>query len=149
MSIARLVLAELRKTFATLRVTILELFEISQVLMVRDHHDWMFSSCEVMLPFLQGLDDSEEFSIIDVIVLFCGGEGGRMVGTRMEISIRVLLYKYTSRGCKGGIHHDKERFGCVRHFDYWGREECFFESYECVVLFLPPRSEERRVGKEC
>ena len=106
--------------------------------MVCDHHDWMFSSCEVMLPFLQGLDDSEEFSIIDVIVLFCGGEGGRMVGTRMEISIRVLLYKYTSRGCKGGVHHDKERFGCVGHFDYWGREECFFESYECVVLFLPP-----------
>ena len=106
--------------------------------MVCDHCDQVFSSSEVMSPFLQGLDDSEEFSIIDVIFSFCRRESGRMIGTRMENSVRIFLHKYSSRGCEGGVCHDKERFGHVRHFDHWGGEECLFEFYECIVLFLPP-----------
>ena len=43
--------------------------------MIHDHCDRVFSSCEVMSPFFQGLNDSKELSIVDVIVFFCGGEG--------------------------------------------------------------------------
>ena len=99
---------------------ILGLFEIPQVLMVCDHHYRVFSSSEGMLPFLQSLDDSEKLSIIDIVISFCGGEGGRMIGTRMEVSIGVFLHEYSPRGSEGGISHDKEGFGGVRHFNYQG-----------------------------
>ena len=74
---------------------ILGLFEISQVLVVCDHHHWMFGPSEVMSPFLQSLDDGEKFSVIDVIVSLHRGKGGRMVGTGVEVSIGVLLHQYS------------------------------------------------------
>ena len=42
---------------------ILGLFEISQILMVCDYSYWVFYSCKVVLPFFEGLNDSEEFSV--------------------------------------------------------------------------------------
>ena len=74
-----------------------------------------------MLPFLQGLDYSEEFPIVDVVVSFGRREHGGMVGTGMEISIGIFLHEYSSSGGERGIGHDKEGFGSVRHLDYWGR----------------------------
>ena len=53
---------------------ILGLFEIVQVFMVCDHRYWVFSSGEVMLPFLQSLNDSKKFPIVDVVIVFCWGE---------------------------------------------------------------------------
>ena len=117
---------------------ILGLFEIPQVLMVCDHRYQVFSSSEVMLPFLQSSDDSEKLSIIDIIISFCEGEGGRMIGTRMEVSIGVFLHEYSPRGGEGGVGHDKEGFGSVQHFDYWSGQEHLFEFDESVVLFFPP-----------
>ena len=58
--------------------------------MIHYYYHQMFSSGEVMMPFLQGLDDSKELPIIDVVVSFCWGEGCRMVGTWMEIPIGVF-----------------------------------------------------------
>ena len=60
--------------------------------MICDYDHWMFGSHEVMMPFLQGLDDSKEFPIVDIVISFCRGEGGRMIGTGMEISIGILLH---------------------------------------------------------
>ena len=61
--------------------------------MICDHDYWVFSSGKAMLLLLQGLDDSEEFPIIDIVVLFCRREGGRMIGTQMEISVGILLHE--------------------------------------------------------
>ena len=44
---------------------------------------------EVMSPGLEGADDSQEFSVINVIVLFCRGKGLREVGTGVPFAIRV------------------------------------------------------------
>ena len=43
-----------------------------------------------MAPFFQGLDDGEEFPVVNVIVSFFQGEGGRMIGTGVEIPIGIL-----------------------------------------------------------
>ena len=44
-----------------------------------------------------------------------------MIGAGMEIPVRVLLHKYSSRGGEGGVGYDKEGFGGVWHLDYRGR----------------------------
>ena len=69
---------------------VLGLFEIPQILMICYHYHQVFSSGEVVAPLLQGLDDHKEFSIIDVIVSFCRREGGKVICTGMEISIRIF-----------------------------------------------------------
>ena len=91
-----------------------------------------------MTPFLQGLDEGEELSVIDVIVSLSQGEDSGMVGARMVIPIRVLLHEYSSRCSEGGIGHNEEGFSCIWHFDHQGRKEDLFEFNECVVLFLSP-----------
>ena len=117
---------------------VLGLFEIPQILMICYHYHWVFSSGEVVVPLLQGLDDHKEFSIIDVIVSFCQREDGRVICTGMEISVRIFLHKYSSRSSEGGIGHDKEGFGGVWHLDHRGRKEHFFKFDKGVVLFLSP-----------
>ena len=106
--------------------------------MIHYYNHWVFGSGEIMMPLLQCLDDSKELLIIDVVVPFHGGEGGRMIGAGVKVSIGVFLHEYSSRGGERGIGHDKEGFGGVWHFNYWGREECFFEFDECIILFLSP-----------
>ena len=61
-----------------------------------------------------------------------------MVGTGMEVSVGVFLHQHTSRSCEGGISHDEERLGSVRHLDHWGGQESLFELDEGIVLVLSP-----------
>ena len=79
---------------------VLGLFEVSQVLVVGDDSHWVLSSCEIVSPFFECLDDCQEFPIIDVVVSLGRGEGGRMVGTRVKVSIGVLLHEYPSGSCE-------------------------------------------------
>ena len=95
------------------------LFEISQIFVVHCDSYWMFHSSEIMSPFLEGLDNSEKFPIIDVIVLLSWGKGGRMVSARIKVSVGILLHEYPSGGSEGGVSHDEERFRDVWHLDYW------------------------------
>ena len=88
--------------------------------MVSDDHHRVFCSGEVMPPFLECLDYCQEFSIVNVIVSFSWREGGGVIHAGMKVSIGVLLHEYSSSSCEWGISHDKERFGSVRHLDYWG-----------------------------
>ena len=70
---------------------VLGLFEIPHVLVVSDDRHQVFYSSEVMSSLFECLDDCQEFSVIDVIIPLSWGEGGRMVGTGVEISIGILL----------------------------------------------------------
>ena len=114
------------------------MFEVPQILVVHDNCHQVFHSCEVMSLFLEHLDDCQELPVVDVIISFCKGEGSGMVGTGVKVSVGGLLHKYPSSGGEGGIGHDIEWPGGVRHLDYQGREEHFLELYKCVVLFLSP-----------
>ena len=93
--------------------------------MICDYDHWMFCSSEVIAPFLQGLDDSKEFPVVNVVVLFCQGEGGRMIGTGVEIPIGVPLHEYSSSGSERDVSHDEEQLGGIQHLDYRSKEECF------------------------
>ena len=48
--------------------------EVSEILVVGEDLDRERRSVEVVSPRFQGTDDSEEFSVIDVVVSFCRGE---------------------------------------------------------------------------
>ena len=61
-----------------------------------------------------------------------------MVGTGMEVSVGVFLHQHTSRSHEGGVSHDEERLGSVRHLDHWGGQESLFELDEGIVLVLSP-----------
>ena len=63
---------------------------------------------EVMSPGLEGTDDSQEFSVINVIVPFCWREGLREVGTGVPFTIRVGLEKDGIRCIFGRISGDCE-----------------------------------------
>ena len=105
---------------------ILGLFEITHVLVGHDYGYWMFCSCEIIMPFFECLNDRQKFSVVDVVVLFCGGEGCRVIGTGVEISVGIFLHEDSSCCREQGISHDKEWFGGIWHFDHWGGEEDFF-----------------------
>ena len=117
---------------------ILGLFEIPQILVVHDDRYRVFYSSEIVAPLLECLYDSEKFPVIDVVVLLCWGKCCGVVGTRVEVSIGVLLYEYPSSGSEGSTSHDEEWCGGIWHFDFWSREEHFLELDECIVLFLSP-----------
>ena len=103
-----------------------------------NHHYRVFGSSEVVVPFLESLDEGEELPTIDVVVLLGRRKGGRVVSTRMEVPVGVFLHEYSSGGSKGGIGHDEKWLGGVQHFDHWCRQESFLEFNESIVLFFPP-----------
>ena len=51
--------------------------------MVSDGGDRMCGSLEVLTPFLQCQDYCKELTIIDIVVSLGGGEGMRVVNTRV------------------------------------------------------------------
>ena len=61
--------------------------EVGEVLMVSKdlYREW--GSMEVMSPGFQGADNSEEFSVIDVIVSFCWREQLGEVGAGVPFAI--------------------------------------------------------------
>jgi len=65
----------------------LGLSEVGKVLMVGEDLNQERGAVEVVSPGLKGTDDSEEFAIIDVIVLFCLRERLGEVGTGMPVPI--------------------------------------------------------------
>ena len=58
-------------------VEVLGLAEISEIFMVGEDLYWERGSSKVMAPRLQGVDDSEEFSVVNIVVLFGWEEGVR------------------------------------------------------------------------
>jgi hypothetical protein len=61
-----------------------------------------------MSPFLQGIDDSEQFSVVDVIVPFRRTQRFGQIRTRMQVPIGVLLHQYSPDRGERGVRHDKE-----------------------------------------
>ena len=71
--------------------------------MVGEDLDREGRSREVLSPCFKGVEDGEEFSVIDVVVTFGRGERLGEVGAWMPSAIGVGLEKYSSRGELGGI----------------------------------------------
>ena len=76
--------------------------------MVGENMDREGGSVEVVLPGFQGVDDSEEFLVIDVIVSFCWREQLGEVRAGMPIAIRVGVEQDGTRGIFRGVGGDGE-----------------------------------------
>ena len=64
---------------------------IGEILVVAMNCGGVERSLEVVSPFLKSMDDGEEFSVVDLIVAFSGGERFRDEGDRVVFSVRFLL----------------------------------------------------------
>ena len=61
--------------------------EVRQVFVIGEDLDGEGGTMEVMSPGFEDMDDSQEFSVINIIVSFRWGEGLREVGTGMPFAI--------------------------------------------------------------
>ena len=73
-----------------------------------DLRDRVRSSLQVLLPFDESEDDSEELSIIYVVVAFCGGEGFGEVSAGVKVSCFIRLHQDRTGGEEGGVGHEGE-----------------------------------------
>ena len=86
----------------------------------------MWGVLEVLLPFRECQDNSEEFLVIDVIVSFGWRECLREVSTWLEITICVFFHKDSASSKQRGIRHDMEWVGDVWDGkDRGGGKDCF------------------------
>ena len=65
----------------------LRLSEVCEIFMVSEDLDWEGGAMEVVAPRFQGANDGKEFTVIDVVIPFCGGERLREVGTGVPIAV--------------------------------------------------------------
>ena len=72
-------------------VEVLCLTEIRQVLVVRKDLYGERGAVEVVSPGLQGADDSEEFSVVDIVVSFRRDERLREVGVGVPVAVGIGL----------------------------------------------------------
>ncbi|KIJ19505.1 hypothetical protein PAXINDRAFT_69511 [Paxillus involutus ATCC 200175] len=70
----------------------------------------MNSSLEIMVPHFQGVDDGEEFSIVDVVVPFGRREHFRQIDAGVKFAVDIFLHEDASSSMERGISHNKERF---------------------------------------
>jgi len=109
--------------------------------------NWKLGAVEVVPPGFEGMDDCEEFSIIDVVISFCLGDRLREVGTGVPISIGVSLKEDSSRCMLGGVSGDGKRCGEVREMENWFQQEKGFESVERSLASRGPVPLEVFLGK--
>ena len=98
-------------------VEVLCLMEVHQVLMICEDLDGEVGAMEVVPPRLQGVDDCEELSVVNVVVLFCWDEQLGEVEAGMPIAIGVSLEEDGARGILGGVSGDSKGFGEVREVE--------------------------------
>lgn len=88
--------------------------------MIGEQGDGVTGALEVVTPVVQGVDNSKQFAIINVVVTFHGREGLGQVCAGMEISIIILLHEDTTASKEGHISHNNERAAHVGEVKYWG-----------------------------
>ena len=86
----------------------LGLAEIGKIFVVSEDLHREGGTMEVVTPRLQGVNNSEKFAIIDIIIPFGGGEGLRQVGAWVPVAVGIGLEEDGTRRMFGGICGDGE-----------------------------------------
>jgi hypothetical protein len=60
--------------------------------MVHENCNRVRGAFQIDLPFYQSSDQCEEFAIVDLVPLLCGGECPGKVSTRVEESVVIFLH---------------------------------------------------------
>ena len=84
------------------------------------------------------MDNSEQFAIIDVVILFHRGECLREVGTGMEVPIVISLHKYPVTSKERGVGHDNEGVVYIGKLKHQGSLETRQKSGKSSLLFRAP-----------
>ena len=104
----------------------LGLVEISKVLVVGEDLYGEGGTVEIVVPGLQGANNSEKFSVINIVITFGGGEGLREVRAGVPVAVGVSLKEDGTRRMFGGVCGDGEGGREVREVkDGFGEEEAF------------------------
>ena len=96
----------------------LRLAEVCKIFVIGEESYQVTCALEVVMSMIQGMDNSEEFLIIDIIVLFCQGEHLREICTGMKITVVILLHEYPPTGQERGIGHDNEGMSDIGKMEY-------------------------------
>ena len=78
--------------------------QVGKVFMVNEDRDRVRSALQVLLLFCKGKDDSQEFMIIDVIVLLCCRKGFGEIHTGVQVTWSIWLHENCT-------HHEKRSIG--------------------------------------
>ena len=87
---------------------LLWLVEVCEIFMVGEEGYWVDHALEIVSPMIQGVDNSKEFPIINVIISFCRSEHLRKIGTGVKVSVIILLHEDSSTSQEGSISHNDE-----------------------------------------
>ena len=88
-------IGEVEPPSALAAVEVLDLKEVCQVLVISEDLYRERGSVEIMSLGFEGMDDGKEFTIIDIVVMFCWDEG--LIEARMPVAVCVSLEKDYSR----------------------------------------------------
>ena len=121
---------EVNKPACLSAVKRLGLTEVGKIFVVGEDLYRERGTMEVVSPRLQGANNGEKFAIIDIVVLFGGGERLRQVGTWMPVAVGVGLEEDGARRMFRGVCGDGEGGGEVREVKDGFREEEAFEGVE-------------------
>ena len=89
---------------------------------------------ETMLSSLESSDDSKEFMVIDIVVMFCRREGLEKVRTWVPFSIGISLEKDGTQCIFGCISGNSKGGGEIRDMQDGFEEEEVFNMVEGVLL---------------
>jgi hypothetical protein len=104
--------------------------EIEQVFMIGEYDNQVRVPFKVMAPFSERSDDSEQFSIEDLVVSFCWVQGLGQVTARMILSVVISLKEHRSGSHKGGISRNCELASGVGVLKDWLTKETIFQGQE-------------------
>ena len=112
----------------------LGLTEIGQVLVVGKDLYGKGGTMEIVAPRFQGANDGEEFTVIDIIVSFGGGEGLGEIGTRVPVTVGISLEEDGTRRVFRSVRGNSKGSGEVGKVkDGLGEEETFEGVEGCLT----------------
>ena len=83
--------------------------------MISENLDGKGGTMEVMSSCFEGMDNSQEFTVIDVIIPFCQREELRKVGAGIPFAVQVSLEEDSTRHIFRCIGGNSEGRGEVRY----------------------------------
>ena len=139
--------SEVNEPASLLTIEVLGGTEVGEILVVCTdlYREW--GPVEVVLPGFQGMDNGKEFSVVDVVVLFCGRERLGEIGAGMPVTVGISLEEDGSGGIFGGIGRNGERGSEVRKVKDWFRQEEGLEGVERVLTSGGPIPREVFLGE--
>ncbi len=75
----------------SLLVKVSQGFPVLQVGVVSKDGEGVFGPSQVVPPMGKCFHHGKQLSFVDVIIAFCGGKGGGVVGNRMEFGFSFLV----------------------------------------------------------